>query len=152
MATQEVLEQIAREHTTDPNYEVEWDSLSGLLRTGDAYQDKITFLIDQLSMNERELIRSAIAYKSSFCPDYCRSRKEWLETAQKLKGNKLTPDEVIPLANKHRIYFAVTHPRGMNISTHNIPEEEAVYNFLCRVMLTLGAEQCRILGYTETLN
>lgn len=147
MSVNPKLEQVAREHSTDPNYEVNWESISDLLRLGDPLQDQLTLLIDQLSMNERELIRNAMAYKSAFSEDYKSSRTEWLSTAKMLRGRDLTPDEVIPLANKHRIYFAITHPRGMNLSIHNQLEEDAVCNLLWKVTKVLGPEKCRVLGY-----
>ena len=115
MAVNPHLAKIAKEHSTDPNYEVNWESISDLLRLGDPLQDQLTSLIDQLSMNERESIRSAMAYRSAFSEDYKRSRTEWFNTAKMLRGRDLTPDEVIPLANKHRIYFAITHPRGVKM-------------------------------------
>jgi len=147
MVASETLEKIAQEHEADPNYEVEWDTLSNLFKTGDPLQDKITKIIDKRSMDDRELIRSAIGYKNCFCPDYKKSRGSWLDTAERIKGDKLTPDEVLPIANRHRIYFALTHPRGMNISAHTSNQEKIVYELICEVINNIGPENCKILGY-----
>ena len=129
------------------NFEVEWDHLQNLIRTPNPLHDLVTDIIDDLSPDERERIRNSIGYKNVFCKLYMDSRAEWINTAQKFKGRELTMDEVIALANKHRIYYAVTHPRGMNIHPHNPQEEHSTCEFLRTLFTALGDERCREIGY-----
>jgi len=131
----------------DSNFEVDWDNLHVLLKTPNPLHDLVTDVIDSLSEEERDKVRSCIGYKNVFCNMYKQSRQEWIETARKNKGSDLTLDEFIALANKHRIYYAVTHPRGMNMHPHNSDEESCTYDFLERLFEILGTEKCRALGY-----
>jgi hypothetical protein len=147
MVQLETLEETVKAHVKDPNYELGLNTLSELLKIEDPLQDRITTLIGNLSPNEFNSIQKSISYKDCWCEDYKCSRGEWFETAKKLKGGKLTPDEALYLADKHRIHYAVTHPRGMHVMVHDSFGEEAITKLLWKVVRTLGPEKCRALGY-----
>lgn len=141
------LETTVTGHETDPDYELSWDSLSELLKLDHPLHDLVTDVIDNYSDFDRKCIRLCLAYKNSFAPVYNLSRNQWITTAMKLQGRKLEPDEMTMVADKHRIYFAVTHPRQMNVHIHNAYEENVVADFLVQVREQLGLERCRELGY-----
>lgn len=144
---QEGVETSLESKADDSNFEVDWDNLHVLLRTSNPLHDLVTDAIDNLSEQERERIRRSIGYKNVFCEQYIKSRQEWLETAKSYKGRELNPDEVIAIANKHRIYYAITHPRGMNMHPHNTEEESCTYNFLETIFSILGTDKLRAIGY-----
>jgi DNA-binding LytR/AlgR family response regulator len=143
----QTIDSAIKGHEKDPDYELRWDDLSELLKTEHPLHDLVTDVIDEFSAYDKDRLRACIGYFDAFAPEYKMSRTQWLNTAKKLRGGELTPDDTIMVVNKHRIYFAVTHPRKMNIHTHNVYEENVVADFLLKVKESLGIDRCRVLGF-----
>ena len=143
----ETLARVVEGHKNDPNYELSWNSLSELLKIDHPFHDLVTDIIDRFSEYDKECLRASLGYHDAFTKEYKLSRNQWIKTAMTLKGRELNPDEMIMVANKHRIYFAVTHPRKMNIHAHNVYEERVVTDFLEQIKEDLGEARCRELGY-----
>ena len=146
--SQAVLTKAERVAEKNPCLREQEDSIKSFLSLPEPFQDRVTKVLDGLSDDERSLIYEAIGPGDCFGEEYKQSRRKWFEDATYFRGRKLTPEEGISEAKRHRLHYIALHPKDREEHPHSDKEKEILGLYLWRIISSLGSEICRRLGYS----